>query len=341
MTDYKLTPEQRKYLDSLVCQRVTDDKANKEIIKNFKNMVNNGIAGALRHCWNQDSQDKLAYYIIKDPELEMPLFFFSLKCGEIHVPMVPEKLDSASTSALMMLRANVEQYGKAILPDLPDPKGRDPWERREKAKYSLRRSREVEVEEWVTDIVEKQAADGGLTDEDWNHLWDRVFTALEKQHSYKKELELEGENIIRTKKSFPSVELEHFCAYDPIGLLPPYVPKSYAKAFKAEHNPVLKRWNQMGMGNQSLGTTVFWNFVEPKIREIRDLVGCQYLYLFAADEKKDGDLTNYYKKLGFDFRDDINVTKPAYDFQCFFMCQEVSSLRTRRNAFFREYNAPK
>ena len=38
MTDYKLTPEQRKYLDSLVCQRVTDDKANKEIIKNFKNI---------------------------------------------------------------------------------------------------------------------------------------------------------------------------------------------------------------------------------------------------------------------------------------------------------------
>ena len=86
---------------------------------------------------------------------------------------------------------------------------------------------------------------------------------------------------------------------------------------------------------------MFWQFVEPKIREIRKLVGCEYIYLFAAENGKTGSLTDYYEELGFAIQRDIRVTKPKYDFTCEFMCQEVTSLRNRRNDFFRNYNKPR
>ena len=342
MVDYRITQAQRDYLDSLECQRVADHPENKACIGKFTNVVNEGIAQSLRACWNTDTQDKVAYYIVKDPdpELDMPLFFFSVKCGEVHIPLVPEKLDDAVKSALMRLKTTVQKCGSAMMPDLPDPKGRSMRYRFYMAKYSLGLTRDVEPDDWAIDVADKQWEDGGLTAEEWVQLWDRVFTALEKQDSYREELKLEGDNIIRTRKSYPGVELMHFCAYDPIGN-PFNLEGEELKKFREEHNPVLAKWHEMGMDNQSLGTAVFWNFVVPKIREIRDLVGCQYLYLFAADREREGSLTGYYKKLGFEFRDDLYVTKSAYDFQCFFMCQEVKHLRNRRNAFFRDYNKPK
>ena len=81
-------------------------------------------------------------------------------------------------------------------------------------------------------------------------------------------------------------------------------------------------------------------FIEPKIRELRDLVGCEYIYLFAADDDRAGKLCSLYQDLGFDFRDEIYVTKPAYDFCCYFMCQEVRRLRTRKKEFLKNYNKP-
>ena len=338
MTDYKITKKQRSYLDSLVCQRVSDDPANKEMIRNFTNEFNPGIAAALRQSWNQDSQDKLAYYIVKDPELEMPLFFFSLKCGEIHIPLAPEKLDSAVKSGLMLMKAASEKCDQVCV-----PRATSPWEQYQLSKMAreaIQMARDVAVDDWAREVIEKQLVEGKLPEEGWAAIWKRIFSSLDKQNIYKDEIQVEGENIIRTRKNFPSVELTHFCAYDSVGYLPDLTGEA-RRAYRVAHDPVQKRWDEMGMGNQNLGKTMFWNFVEPKIREIRDLVGCEYIYLFAADGHRNGHLTSYYKSLGFDFRDDIHVAKPSYDFCCFFMCQEVKTLRNQRNAFFRAYNAPK
>lgn len=316
MPNYKITKEQKEYLDSLVCQRISDDEVNKQVIEAFSNPESSkGITHALKSGWNTDKKDKLAFYIIKDPKDNQPLMFFSLKCGEMHIPLLPEKLSKSVQSALMLLNVAAAEHGPIVF--LRGANFREQMYIWQTSMEIMHIARTVEVEDWAREVIEKQLVDGKLPEKVWDNLWRRAFRSLDKQQSYDVEMKLEGENIIRTKKTFPAVELVHFCA----------------------HKKAQDDWKKMGM-SRSLGKNMFWYFVEPIIREIRDLVGCEYIYLFAADGNRYGRLTKYYKELGFDFRDDVNVTKPAYDFCCYFMCQDVTELRTRRNEFFREYNNP-
>lgn len=320
MPDYNITEEQKSYLNSLICQRISEDDANRQIIELFENPDSSlGITNALKTGWNADKQDKVAYYIIKDPADNQPMLFFSLKCGELHKPLNPARLDKSVTQALMRLQAaasrceEVHMHTKAQKMNF--------WEYfsyRNFATEMLRMAHGVEVEEWAEDVIERQLVDGELPDKAWDEIWDRLEKSLGRQTSYKLEMKLEGSNIIRTKQTFAAVELVHFCA----------------------HKAAQDKWEAMKMG-QSLGRAMFWQFVEPKIRKIRALVGCEYVYLFAADNDRNGSLVNLYKGMGFEFREDLYVTKPAYDFQCYFMCRKAVGLRTRKNEFFKNFNKPR
>ena len=317
MGDFKMTKEQKAFMDSLICQRISDDEANKEVIREFSNpKSSSGITGALKRGWNQDKQDKVAYYIIKDPKDNQPLFFFSLKCGELHLPLDPEKLNKSVTNALMVLQAAATREGR-----VPIPTSFNPRMRRKlyyMASEALDLAADIQVEDWANELIDKRTVDGELPPKAWNDIWDRVFRSRSKWASYQDDKAVEGENIIRTQKTFAAVELVHFCA----------------------HEPARDKWKALNMG-KSLGRTMFWYFVEPKIRAIRDLVGCEYIYLFAADQDRNGSLVKLYRDLGFDFRDDLYLTKPAYDFSCFFMCQEVTGLRKLKNEFLKNFNQPK
>lgn len=286
MGAYRITREQRAYLDSLVCERISSNKDNREVVQKFVNLRNPGLSYALKAGWNTDARDKVAYYIVREPqEGGEPLFFFSLRCGEVDVPYNLEKLRVAMENSQALLDA-------ACGLDAPD---------------------------WAKEVAEKRKVNGVLPPKKVQEFRERHRENIRKWSLYYEEVRLEGENIIRTKQTLAGVELVHFCA----------------------HTPAAAKWEAMGMNPQALGKTMFWRFVVPVIQQVRDLVGCEYLYLFAADEKKYGKLVGYYNELGFEIRQDLCVSKPEYDFGCFFMCQKVTSLRNRRNAFFREYNAPK
>lgn len=286
MSEYRITREQRAYLDTLVCERISSNKDNREFVQKFMNHRNPGLSYALKAGWNTDARDKVAYYIVREPqEGGEPLFFFSLRCGEVDVPYNLEKLRVAMENSQALLDA---AYGL----DAPD---------------------------WAKEVVEKRKVDGVLPPRKLKEFRERHRENMRKWSLYYEEVRLEGENIIRAKQALAGVELVHFCS----------------------HTPAAAKWKAMGTNPQALGKTMFWRFVVPVIQQVRDLVGCEYLYLFAADEKKYGKLVGYYKELGFEIRQDLCVSKPEYDFGCFFMCQKVTSLRNRRNAFFREYNAPK
>lgn len=143
------------------------------------------------------------------------------------------------------------------------------------------------------------------------------------QISYKKksqiiqELEHKSEDDLkRVGKTFAGIEIVHFCAND------------------AHRND----WENLGTG-QKLGVVVFWCFIVPTIQEVMKHIGCEYLYLFAADTTPDENLVNYYKAyLNFESTADYGTVISLYDYGCKFMHQRTDSLIDRRKRFFENFN---
>lgn len=116
-------------------------------------------------------------------------------------------------------------------------------------------------------------------------------------------------------KSFSGVELMHFCANDEY------------------HDSWLLK------DVKPLGSVVFWQFVVPIVLDIIKLVGCEYLFLFAADLTEDELLVRYYNDyLGFTEKTEHHVAMPLYDLACKFMYQDTKDLMNRRNVFFDNFN---
>lgn len=124
------------------------------------------------------------------------------------------------------------------------------------------------------------------------------------------------DNLKRVGKTFAGVEIVHFCAND-----------NYRSS-----------WEKFNI-KQKMGTVVFWHFLIPKICELRKIVGCEYLFLFAADLTPDELLVNYYKSnLGFRDSNEYGTAIPLYDYACKFMHQELKDIEERRNNFYLEFN---
>ena len=140
----------------------------------------------------------------------------------------------------------------------------------------------------------------------------------------------EGPNIVRVSKTFPGIVLTHFCKGNDACL-------QQSLSFP-------------------LGFYVFWEIVIQKVLKISSMLGCQYLYLFAADHTEfqvdlpslddliylDADdepnhkistykLVEYYKnELKFEEVHGLTILKPYYDFECFSLIQPISKLSKNR-----------
>lgn len=138
-----------------------------------------------------------------------------------------------------------------------------------------------------------------------------------KKNQLLEDLEKESsDRLKRVGRTFAGIEIVHFCANDACRAL----------------------WNEYHF-KQKLGAVVFWHFIVPKICEARAIVGCQYLFLFAADLTPDELLINYYETfLGFRSSTEHGTAIPLYDYACKFMFQEVSGIETRRDDFYLEFN---
>ena len=88
-----------------------------------------------------------------------------------------------------------------------------------------------------------------------------------------------------------------------------------------------------------MGAVIFWHFVVPKICEAKKIIGCQYLFLFAADLTPDELLINYYETfLGFHSSNEHGTAIPFYDYACKFMYQEINGIESRREQFYKDFN---
>lgn len=161
---------------------------------------------------------------------------------------------------------------------------------------------------------------------------ERVYVKLKARAD--KSLDENDMNIMRVLKTFPGIVLTHFCKSAPNFL-------SESLAFP-------------------LGFYVFWEIVTDKVLEISSCLGCQYLYLFAADNTEStptvpsieefiyGDLSDddeteethsayklvdYYKnELKFEDVQGMTILKPYYDYECFSLIQPIHTLLANKEA---------
>ena len=116
--------------------------------------------------------------------------------------------------------------------------------------------------------------------------------------------------MVRVDKAHSAIELVEFCAND-------RTKNCWKSAF---NDSFMTRRNTMGK-------VFFWWFIVPKMMEISKLIGCEYAYLFAADQAPDGDLVRYYEDaLHFKKLTHVGTVKPYYDMNCFFMGRRLFNI---------------
>lgn len=122
----------------------------------------------------------------------------------------------------------------------------------------------------------------------------------------------------RVAKTYSGIEICHFCVND----------------------NSREAWNKLGFSDRNRqGVTLFWNNIVPKILELSEEVGIQFLYLFAADDTPERILVNYYKScMNFEQKDDVFAALPVYDFGCTLLLQNISKLEEGKKAFFNDFN---
>ena len=138
-----------------------------------------------------------------------------------------------------------------------------------------------------------------------------------KANKLLEDLKNETEGKLRqVGRTFAGVEIVHFCVN--------------------ENNRDI--WAKFGF-KQKMGAVIFWHFIIPKIYELKKIIGCEYLFLFAADFTPDKFLINYYKaNLGFDESNKHGTAIPLYDYACTFLYQELKDIEKRRQRFYSEFN---
>lgn len=285
----QITEQQNLILEGLVCERLKDNPDSTRLIQGFENKKGTLIVDYLKqYGLKEDMEGTTAFYIVRNTDNEV-FMFFSLKCGELFEPLFDEAEVEAGyqehlliIQALKNMESNEEAKENAVakIKELSDTKG----------------------------ISMKTALNLLLRETKKKH---KMLTAL----SQEKEAEA-NEKISRVSKTYPGIELVHFCTNDNA--------KEAWKSYGLERPP---------------GEVIFWKKIVPKFFEVQNIVGCEYAFLFAADLSEDRTLINYYDvSLKFETDVEVGTNKPFYDFTCAFMCQKLSDMRKNREFYFENFN---
>ena len=179
---------------------------------------------------------------------------------------------------------------------------------------NVMRKREIFLESGnVNENITKITMDNKIKWLEYSYFKNNVKTLIRLNKDKEKE---KNKNIIRVDNTYPSIELVHFCVND---------------NFK-------QKWKDYNFIHP-VGEVMFWKYIAPIIISVQNIVGCQYVFLFAADTSDDGSLINYYNiSLNFQQINDIATNKPSYDFCCSFMCQKIDEMKKKKNEYFDNFN---
>ena len=277
---YPITQEQIDILNSFTCQRLSDDPTNLNQIQSFHSNRGGGLVRTLRNQgWMADKNGSTAYYVVKNPQGRIVLFF-SLKCGVLFDPdYVKNCADEFSETQQLWRAWRLAPTGDEAA--------------KEYLRETRRRMGDRAFRQRIRDL-----------EDDYEDQRDR------KQYiNWDKRVE-PNEKIIRVDQAHPAIELVEFCAND-------RTKSCWRSLFQ----------NNFATRHNTMGKVLFWWFIVPKMIEVSRLIGCEYAYLFAADNNPDGDLVRYYEDaLHFRKLTHLGTIKPYYDLSCFFMGRRLFSV---------------
>lgn len=156
----------------------------------------------------------------------------------------------------------------------------------------------------------RHIAESGLAIDDILNLVD------EKNDYFADEGKEPNELVSRVSEVFPAVELK----------------------FYGINEAGKKYWKTAGL-HHKMGLTLYWQFVVPRLVELQNVAGCQYMYLFAADKEADGHLVTYYRTvLHINANHYLSSNKPQFDYSSVFLYQEIAELKKQQDYFFETFN---
>ena len=180
----RITQRQADILNHLTCQRLTADFRNKVLVRSFRNSRGWGLLNYLFELgWQEDQEGSTAFYIIKNPNDEV-LLFFSLKCGALFDPLNEEEIQQRN-----------HVYQKLL--------------------HEIQVARTGRTGD-ASSIIESIRSGYGLTAEEMEQqLTLRLKEGTRKLRQMDKDKACEkNKRMVRVGETHPGVELVHFCAND-------------------------------------------------------------------------------------------------------------------------------
>lgn len=183
----RITAEQKNLLDSFKCERLSANAVNEELIKSFTSRRGSSLVSYfMRFGLQEDTTGKTTYYVIKNEENEV-MMFFSLKCGALFDPLLDENEVIQDFQRLLILLQAIENANG-----------------------------DNEETEEATAILTKYQVGDRISIEDFNSL---VLRKASKKKDFLSQLFVDKEKeqnnkIFRVQSTHPGVELVHFCTND-------------------------------------------------------------------------------------------------------------------------------
>ena len=180
----KITDEQRDFLDSFTCERLTKNPANQDLIREFRNEKGKSLVQHLKKdAWNEDLKNRTAYYLVKSSKGEIA-FYFSLRCGALFEPLELEEKKYLSES--------LKEYI-----DHPDPSFSTDYGQRVMNFLAMKKDGDVSFDDIAAVIAEASSSKS------------EIQSSIERAEE---DMKLENNPYIsRVSRSFGGIEIAHFC----------------------------------------------------------------------------------------------------------------------------------
>lgn len=182
----KITKEQETILDGFICERLSASSSNVAMMSTFENKRGESLVNYFReNGLSEDLSRKTAYYVIKNEQNEI-LMFFSMKCGTLFDPLEDEEEIQQDLQRLIILLQAIKNANE------------DSGEADE-----------------ASEILNKYQIGDRISVKDLNKV-------LKKAKGKSKYLDLlsgdkereNNEKIFRVLSTYPGIELVHFCIND-------------------------------------------------------------------------------------------------------------------------------